>query len=177
MEGKVSEQLISASVSGGEGHQIGRDVAAKLTALRAVRFQCSPVQDTVLEPESFDVITLLSVAKWIHIHVGDQGMKQVFEKLSTALRPGGVLVLEPQPLKSYRQAFRKQAMPPSVYPWDTLKFLPQHFPKFLETKCGLQRLDKLKVEECSKGFNRPVFIFRRPNVQTEDSLQGGATSH
>jgi 7SK snRNA methylphosphate capping enzyme len=38
-------------------------------------------------------------------------VKKMFKYVFDSLAPGGVFVLEPQPWKSYRQAFRKQKMP------------------------------------------------------------------
>lgn len=66
------------------------------------------MQELEVAAGSADAITLLSVCKWIHLHAGDRGLKAVFKKLAAALAPGGVLVVEPQPWKSYNQAFRKQ---------------------------------------------------------------------
>lgn len=59
-------------------------------------------------PGSFDTITCLSVSKWIHFHHGDDGIKFVFKKFFSVIRPGGHLVLEPQDWSSYQQAKRKQ---------------------------------------------------------------------
>mmetsp|Transcript_5651 Transcript_5651/g.15800 ORF Transcript_5651/g.15800 Transcript_5651/m.15800 type:complete len:540 (-) Transcript_5651:1787-3406(-) len=144
-----------------ERSQSGREAAAQLTALRATHFTYGAVQDFDIAPGSWDAITLFSVVKWIHLHVGDEGMKKVFRKLAQGLAPGGVLVMEPQPMKSYRQAFRKQVMPSHVHMWSSLKFLPDLFPEFLQKDCRLQLLQKLTVDGSTKGFDRPIFVFQK----------------
>ena len=55
-----------------------------------------------LLPAHFDVVTCFNVTKWIHVNGGDASIRALFERLTTLLQPGGVLVLQPQPLSSYR---------------------------------------------------------------------------
>lgn len=45
-----------------------------------------------------------SITKWIHIHLGDGGLRLFFARIANALRPGGIFVLERQDWKSYDQA-------------------------------------------------------------------------
>ena len=53
--------------------------------------------------EEYDVILGLRITKWIHLNYGDVGLKRSFRRMYKQLRPGGVLVLETQPWKSYRK--------------------------------------------------------------------------
>ena len=53
----------------------------------------------------------------VHLNWGDAGLLRLFDRCHEALAPGGLLILEPQPWKSYRQALRKQMVrrhPPPV---------------------------------------------------------------
>jgi len=53
--------------------------------------------------EEYDVILGLRITKWIHLNYGDVGLKLSFRRMYKQLRPGGLLVLQMQPWKTYRK--------------------------------------------------------------------------
>lgn len=57
--------------------------------------------------ERYDTVMCLSVTKWVHLNWGDDGLRRFFAKLRDSLVPGGLLLLEPQPWKSYQNARHK----------------------------------------------------------------------
>lgn len=64
-----------------------------------------PESDDLLEAQEaeYDCIISLSLTKWIHLNWGDAGIKRMFKRTFRQLRPGGCLVLEPQPWSSYQK--------------------------------------------------------------------------
>lgn len=64
-----------------------------------------PESDELLELQEaeYDCIISLSLTKWIHLNWGDAGIKRMFKRTFRQLRPGGCLVLEPQPWSSYQK--------------------------------------------------------------------------
>lgn len=81
---------------------------ASLASLKDTKFVVGDYGKSKGTPAAFDTITCLSVAKWIHFHHGDDGMKFVFQKFFDSLRPKGYLIIELQEWSSYQQAKRKQ---------------------------------------------------------------------
>lgn len=62
--------------------------------------------------------SMRSVTKWVHLNRGDEGLKALFASFHAALAPGGLLLLEPQPWRSYKKAgdkVRREAAPPGSY--------------------------------------------------------------
>lgn len=57
------------------------------------------------------MIMCLSVTKWVHFSLGDAGVQKLFRRISRRLKPGGLLILEPQEWRSYR---KKQFLTPEI---------------------------------------------------------------
>ena len=68
-----------------------------------------------------------SVVKWVHLNRGDEGLEAMLSKFWRLLVPGGLLLLEPQPWKSYKAAaakLRKQ-VGPGMGPWELIRWLEE----------------------------------------------------
>lgn len=61
----------------------------------------------------------LSITKWIHLHNGDEGMKEFFHKAYKSLKPGGIFVVEPQEYETYARRRRESevcVLPVTAFP-------------------------------------------------------------
>jgi 7SK snRNA methylphosphate capping enzyme len=153
---------------GGGGGGAEGDARAALRALAAVRFVQADLGSpaggaALLTPGAFDVAMVLSVTKWIHFHVGDHGLKAFFHRLAAALSPGGLLILEPQPWRSYKSAHAKQDMSGAPFGelWK-LQFRPEEFKGYLTGPVGFEWVAELTPGGAVKGFDRPLQVFRKP---------------
>lgn len=117
---------------------------------------------TAQEHEAYDIVLCLSVTKWVHLHGGDEALKRLFARMRDCLCPGGVLVLEPQPVKSYKRARQKKISGVNRTFRDELKLKPDHFKDYLlGEEGGFTSFEMLRdvAEEKGKMFNRPVMAF------------------
>ena len=158
------------------------DIRESLKALSNTSFKPMDWSRGRAKGESFDVITCLSVTKWIHLNGGDVAIKRLFEKIHESLVDGGLLVLEPQPWKSYKAALSKQRplkkaamdteegdgggggeLPASVglCQREHLKLRPEMFLEYLKTKVGFELVVELNKGRTSQNFDRPFYVLRK----------------
>ncbi|ETK84642.1 hypothetical protein F441_10588 [Phytophthora nicotianae CJ01A1] len=110
--------------------------------------------------KDYDFITCFSVTKWIHLFHGDEGIKKVFAKIYELLAPGGRLILEPQPWKSYHKRKFTSEVTATNYP--KIQLRPKDFPKHLVESVGFRSCEFLEVcQTSSKGFRRPVYVAQK----------------
>lgn len=158
------EPAVVQSWSGAHVHATWTPAAA-LQSLRKVTFtHANFVEDThECKAASADTVMCLSVSKWIHINWGDKGLRQLFDKVFRVLAPGGVFILEPQPWKSYQQAFNKQDMPAELkHVLPTLELRPDQFAHILLTEVGFAHVEPLGTPVgVAGGFGRPLLLCRK----------------
>lgn len=86
----------------------------------------------------YDLITALSVTKWIHLVHYDDGLRRFFARICQTLRPGGILVLEPQPYKSYQGLHKVTGVDSQERKnWKAIRVMPDDFPWILSVELGL----------------------------------------
>ncbi|CAL1677994.1 unnamed protein product [Lasius platythorax] len=113
------------------------------------------------EQPQFDTILCLSITKWIHLNFGDAGLKQTFKRMHAQLRPGGVLVLEPQGWASY---IKKKNLTERIYKnYHNIEFRPQKFTQYLlSSEVGFCKCEVVSIPpHPSKGFQRPIHLFTK----------------
>ncbi|XP_014236779.1 probable RNA methyltransferase bin3 isoform X1 [Trichogramma pretiosum] len=123
------------------------------------------------KPE-YDTILCLSVTKWIHLNNGDEGLKRCFRRMYKQLRPGGVLILEPQSWSSYG---RKKNLTERIYQnYRKITFLPEKFTPYL-LSIGFEKCEELSTPPHPfKGFQRPIYLYTKKNEpeMAEDAVAG-----
>lgn len=140
-------------------------IEAAKDSLQRVRFYAGNIAcgqpASALQEEWADVVLMLSVVKWIQLNNGDDGLRRAFETARNTLKPGGALILEPQPMKSYRQAFKKQRMPQEAYEnFRRMAITPERLREFLLNTIGFRSCEELKAGEL-RGFDRDLSIYRK----------------
>jgi 7SK snRNA methylphosphate capping enzyme len=82
-----------------------------------------------------------------------------------------LLVLEPQPFKSYKSAIHKPGVQAAPFvDLEQLKLRPEQFAEFLTQRVGFELVQQLNaVSEAAgadavsvKGFDRPIIVLRKP---------------
>lgn len=109
----------------------------------------------------FDVLLVLSLTKWVQLNWGDEGLKRLFRRAYRHLRPGGLLLLEPQPWASYRK--RKGLTETTYRNYHRIRLRPEQFPSYLTSpEVGFASYELLGTPQHSaKGFQRPIYLFHK----------------
>eukprot|EP00754_Rhynchopus_humris_P032095 Rhum_TRINITY_DN15378_c3_g1::Rhum_TRINITY_DN15378_c3_g1_i1::g.154297::m.154297/K15190/MEPCE, BCDIN3; 7SK snRNA methylphosphate capping enzyme len=144
--------------------------AAAASRVPEVRFTTANISDRAdaVAGGPYGVVSMLSVAKWIHLNFGDTGLKTAFLRVHELLEPGGYFVLEPQPWKSYRKAASKISSADFTQRRVQLAIRPTEFPDVL-SKMGFEYVGNLLQPESETvrgepaGFRRDLLLFRKKN--------------
>lgn len=109
----------------------------------------------------YDTIICLSVTKWVHLNWGDEGVITLFTKIWKLLQPGGILVLEPQPWRSYESNRHTSETTAATY--RNIMFPPDHFQDMLIDKIGFKTVEDVTsgLSGSKTGFNRPILAFQK----------------
>eukprot|EP01130_Rhizamoeba_saxonica_P000833 TRINITY_DN10738_c0_g1_i1.p1 TRINITY_DN10738_c0_g1~~TRINITY_DN10738_c0_g1_i1.p1 ORF type:complete len:270 (-),score=49.22 TRINITY_DN10738_c0_g1_i1:115-924(-) len=98
--------------------------------------------------KSFDVVSCMSVIKWMHINNGDDVIRKVFKQIYDSLNDGGIFILEAQPWKSYKRKYFTSEN--AKLNWNKLEIKPEDFPEIL-LDIGFQLLHNLNPPSRSIG--------------------------
>lgn len=122
-----------------------------------------PCSNEVLSKQKpmYDMILCLSLTKWIHLNWGDEGLKLMFKRIFLNLRPGGRLVLEPQPFSSYKK--KKNLTEKIRANYDAILFRPEHFIDYLlSDMVGFATFEVLEIpQHKASGFQRPLYLLTK----------------
>ncbi|XP_074839151.1 7SK snRNA methylphosphate capping enzyme [Carettochelys insculpta] len=109
----------------------------------------------------YDVVLCLSLTKWVHLNWGDEGLKRLFKRIYRHLRPGGILLLEPQPWSSYGK--RKNLTETIYRNYYRIKLKPEQFAAYLTSpEVGFSSCELVgRPHNSSRGFQRPVYLLHK----------------
>ncbi|KAF0311163.1 7SK snRNA methylphosphate capping enzyme [Amphibalanus amphitrite] len=127
--------------------------------------------DALLEtvkPE-FDTVLCLSITKWIHLNFGDAGIRRFLRRVYLCLRPGGRLLLEPQPWSSYLKY--KKLTPKISETFGQLQLRPDQFPELLQQLGFLPCQTVGRPRHSAAGFSRQLQLFVKPGGSQPSSDQ------
>ncbi|KAI8371513.1 Bicoid-interacting protein 3-domain-containing protein [Radiomyces spectabilis] len=125
-----------------------------------VTFEAMDWMESTVEEEQYDTVLALSISKWIHIHRGDEGIKDFFKRAFKVLKPGGVFVLEPQRYESYARRAKLSEDTQNVYEEITLH--PEDYQMYLLNEIGFKQVEELGTSENeNKGFERPLYLYTK----------------
>jgi 7SK snRNA methylphosphate capping enzyme len=141
-----------------------------------------PAKDADIDKqlEEYDVIMALCITKWIHLNYGDDGLKRTFRRMYQQLRPGGQLVLEAEPWKSYRK--KKKLTERIFHNYQRIQFRPEDFREYLLSReVGFSSYSLLGVpSNRSKGLKNALLVFTKSLPETVNyftSLTSGSYPH
>ncbi|XP_038717023.1 probable RNA methyltransferase At5g51130 isoform X2 [Tripterygium wilfordii] len=119
------------------------------------------LQNRCIAKKHYDTILCLSVAKWIHLNWGDDGLITLFSRVWELLHPGGIFVFEPQPWRSYES--NRLVSETTARNCRDIKFRPDDFMEILLDKIGFRKVDDITsaLSGSKTGFNRPIFVFHK----------------
>ncbi|KAG6921889.1 methylphosphate capping enzyme, partial [Chelydra serpentina] len=125
-------------------------------------------RDELLETQGaeFDVVLCLSLTKWVHLNWGDDGLKRLFKRIYRHLRPGGLLLLEPQPWSSYGK--RKNLTETIYRNYYRIKLKPEQFSSYLTSpEVGFSSCELVaRPYNSSRGFQRPIYLLHKGHPAT-----------
>jgi len=110
----------------------------------------------------FDTILCLSVSKWIHLNEGDVGLLHLFQSFYDLCVPGGRVIFEYQPWKSYQN--KRNVCEKTKKIFQTIKIRPDQFEDVLVSQFGFAIECKLGPSLLhAQGYNRPILVLvKRP---------------
>uniref|UniRef100_A0A8C8RII4 RNA methyltransferase n=1 Tax=Pelusios castaneus TaxID=367368 RepID=A0A8C8RII4_9SAUR len=148
--------------------QDGEDVTDFPNNIIFVRGNYVLERDELLEMQhpEYDVVLCLSLTKWVHLNWGDDGLKRMFKRIYRHLRPGGLLLLEPQPWSSYSK--RKNLTETIYRNYYRIKLKPDQFTSYLTSpEVGFSSCELVaRPHNSSKGFQRPVYLCHKGHSAT-----------
>ncbi|GAA5820181.1 hypothetical protein JCM3770_004812 [Rhodotorula araucariae] len=118
------------------------------------RFQAARYQGSADEGR-FDLVTLFSITKWLHLHNGDEGMLRLFHSLYAFLPVGGAVIVEPQEFDNYKRAVKRNKDLREKF--KVIQLRPPFEQEMRDAGFTLEQ----RIEREEGGFSRPLLVWRK----------------
>ncbi|VDD82174.1 unnamed protein product [Mesocestoides corti] len=134
-----------------------------------INFQVADWSESISTDDdpTYNTILAFSVTKWIHLNYGDAGLMRFFRRVFNLLKPGGHLLLEPQPKASYKKT-RFTAKQQENF--KTLTIDPSNLEPLL-LDIGFSYFDKIKVPRPNEAFQRSIILCSKSYGATPSSIR------
>ncbi|KAH9286583.1 7SK snRNA methylphosphate capping enzyme [Echinococcus granulosus] len=134
-----------------------------------INFQVADWSDCISTDDdpTYNIILAFSVTKWIHLNYGDAGLMRFFRRVFNLLKPGGHLLLEPQPKASYKNS-RFTIKQQENYKAMTID--PSNLEPIL-LDIGFSYFDKIKVPRPNESFQRCIMLCSKSYGATPSSIR------
>ncbi|KAJ3717124.1 Bin3-domain-containing protein [Lentinula raphanica] len=130
----------------------GKHVFPHNVSFRTADWTKEPI---VEDAAGYDVVVAFSITKWIHLNGGDEGLCAFFRRVYSVIKPGGLLILEPQEWDTYKKAKRMNESLRNTA--QTLKLRPSDFESIL-VGMGFSLARHIGTTG-DGGFRRPVDLY------------------
>lgn len=109
---------------------------------------------------TYDTVLALSISKWIHLHHGDEGLVEFFDKIYRCLGTGGLFIFEPQGWNSYKSAVQEmEDREDFQQTLDKLKLRPEDFERILIETVGFSTVELIGYD--TTDAKRPLYIYTK----------------
>lgn len=125
-----------------------------------IKFRCQDILTLNNMHNKYETIYCSNLVKWVHLNNGDMGLLMLFTNLFNLLVPSGLLILEYQPWKSYRN--NRNSSKVSKENFKSIKINPSQFECILVSQCGFTVQERLGPSlEDAFGYSRPILVLRK----------------
>ncbi|KAI1730527.1 bicoid-interacting protein 3 (Bin3) domain-containing protein [Ditylenchus destructor] len=110
--------------------------------------------------EEWDIITAISIVKWVHLNWGDRGLKRFFKRIFRNLTAQGRLIVNFENYDAYRRC-RNKMTPEMEKNFQQMSLLPEKYCDYLlSSEIGFSHHEVLDTPlAAAKGWTGRIYVF------------------